>query len=270
MNLLSLCVKKLNRSKNKSESSELPKKSLSLNRFCLFYFTTHHKIKKSSWSKDSESAPTMNKPNRRNKQNLTKTYKKRSENDSEAAIKLFIGGLPKDSSEAEIYEILQRYAAIYNIELKRRKNKGNQKCLGHGILTTDLQGSKTLVERKYFIYKERTIVVSPYFTGEDLKAYQETFSLRRLFVRGVPYNYKDWDLRRTFTEYGALETCYFRQEPETTERIAVVIYKQAAAAERALENLELLHKQLRTSMTAAYSLTVGEHKKGPKRTNNLL
>ena len=182
---------------------------------------------------------------------------------SEAAVKLFIGGLPKDSSEPELYKILTQHAAILNIELKRRKNKRTNKCLGHGIITTDLHGSQLLLGLKHFEYKGRTVAVSPYLTGDDLRAHQSNFGTRRLFVRGVPTHFKERDLRHTFRTYGALESCYFRKEPGTESKVAVVIFDRPSAAKSAVEDLQLLKKRFGVSMTAAF--TFGEFKGTPRK-----
>ena len=178
---------------------------------------------------------------------------KKHQNRSEAAIKLFIGGLPKDSTEAELYEILRQHATIINIELKRRKNKRSQKCLGHGILTTDLQGSHSLLQLRKFVYRGRIVAISPYLTGDDLETYKRTFSQRRLFVKGVPLRYSERNLRDVFKGYGALETCYFRQEPESPDRLGVVIFKEASSATRAFNDMFLLSRQRRTTMNVAFS-----------------
>jgi len=59
--------------------------------------------------------------------------------------KIFLGGLPQVCNEEDIFDILSKFAKIDMLSLKRRKNRPSGKCLGHGMLFTNEEGSKSLL-----------------------------------------------------------------------------------------------------------------------------
>jgi hypothetical protein len=103
------------------------------------------------------------------------------------ATKIFLGGLSQLSLENEISTILSPHATILAISLKRRKNRPNGKCLGHGILETNNEGAQALLRIKHFEYRGRKVTMTPYLEGDQLSAFQSDFSSRRVFLIDFPH-----------------------------------------------------------------------------------
>ena len=64
--------------------------------------------------------------------------------------KIFMGGLPKVSSEEELFSFLSQHAKIFEISIKRKNNDKKGRCKGHGVVTTDAAGYNSLLSLNQF------------------------------------------------------------------------------------------------------------------------
>jgi RNA recognition motif-containing protein len=154
--------------------------------------------------------------------------------------KIFMGGLPKVSSEEELFSFLSQHAKIFEISIKRKNNDKKGRCKGHGVVTTDAAGYNSLLSLNQFQYSDRLVTLTHYYSGSDLKHYQETFNKRRLFIQNLPESFEEAELETTFSFYGELGGFYFRKEQEGTKerRIGVVIFHKEDCAKSAYANFK--------------------------------
>lgn len=142
--------------------------------------------------------------------------------------KLFIGGLPSNSTSEGIKSLLSKKVETLDVVLKLRTN--NKKCLGHGIVTTTEQGALKLLSIGQFDYGGRIIKITPFRGGKDLVKFRKELTRRRFFIKNLPEDVKVEDISGHFSRYGPIESCYLRGEPSIDLKIAVLIYKEKRSA----------------------------------------
>lgn len=143
--------------------------------------------------------------------------------------KIFLGGLPATSEYESLKKAIEKYAEVLDIEFKTRKN--SQKCLGHAVVTLKNNTSEVLKNLSHFIYQERRVKITPFFTGKKLKKFRKRLRKKRLYLKNLPPNANLALLKKFFEENcGKIESFYLRGEPSTTLKIGVVIFLEKGSA----------------------------------------
>lgn len=171
-------------------------------------------------------------------------------------LKIFLGGLPTESSEEHIVKILKVEFGIdvLDIFIKRRKNRS--KCLGHGTLRISKCQSSGLLRAGYFTYKDRSVRVEPCLEGKDLILRREALKQRRIFLRNLSSETTQQLLKWLMVKYGNVESCYLRGEPGTKLLVGVVIFSTQAEAKRVIEELRQ-HKEAISSELNSKDIEIG-------------
>lgn len=154
-----------------------------------------------------------------------------SKGQMEETVEMFIGGLPQDSEEGDLLQLLSPYIRIVNLVLNRRKR--SSKCLGHGTLTIPKSELSKISAIDHILYKGRKVKILKKMKGEELKKHQREFSKRRLYLKNLPSTVKTDELKSIFVSFGKLESCYIRGEPLTETKIGIVIFCQKESARMA-------------------------------------
>lgn len=152
------------------------------------------------------------------------------------ASKIFLGGLPQNSTVEDIREGLSGLipSESFEVEINYRKNK--QKCLGSGVILTGQSQAEKLLKKGSISYKGRMVKILPYREGKELLKFREELSRRRVFVKNLPEDVRVQPIARYFRRYGRLESTYLRGEPSSNLKIAVVIFVERSSARLAYED----------------------------------
>ena len=62
--------------------------------------------------------------------------------------------------------------------------------------------------------KGRTIFAKPFLKGEELRSHKEEVGMRRVFIVGLPYTFRDQNLRTLLEPLGPLEEAFIAKEPD--------------------------------------------------------
>jgi RNA recognition motif-containing protein len=124
---------------------------------------------------------------------------------------IFVGCLPANFDERELYNYFSQFAKIENLSIKYRSNKVPS---GHGSFTC-LEPSKLsyLLEQSH-IFKGRRIEVRPSLEGEEKEAYQREFNERRLYIGNLPPDVEDEELYQYFCRFGEIDRAYKANRPD--------------------------------------------------------
>lgn len=153
-----------------------------------------------------------------------------SPSEANGLIEVFIGGLPNDTVDADLLNLLSKHAKIVELNVKRRNNKKNKKCLGYAISKIEEKEAQNLIQLRYITYNNRRISLTKNLKGKELEEFQKRFAKRRLFIKDLPENTKPEFLKRTFSKFGALDSFYVRGQPGTKLKLGVVIFKERKSA----------------------------------------
>jgi len=131
--------------------------------------------------------------------------------EEEFGIKIFIGCLPADFLEKDLYDYFSSFCRISPITVKYRSNKV---CSGHGTFFC-LESHKLdfLLNRIHF-FKNRCLEVRKNLEGEQHLVYQEEFNKRRLYIQNLPDDVKDIEIIRTFQKIAPVERAYKANRPD--------------------------------------------------------
>lgn len=143
---------------------------------------------------------------------------------------IFIGGLPNNTDDESLSELLSRYTKINELNVKRRNNKKTKKCLGYAIAKVDQSKAHKLIEVAYLNYKDRRISLTKNLKGKELEDFQKKFAKRRLFIKDLPKDTEPEFLQKTFSRFGPLDSFYIRGQPGTDLKLGVVIFKERKSA----------------------------------------
>lgn len=131
--------------------------------------------------------------------------------EEEYGIKIFVGCLPADFNEEELYNYFSSYCKISQISIKYRSNKV---CSGHGsFFCFEPLKLPTLLGRIHF-FKNRCLEVRRNLEGEEHLAYQEEFNKRRLYIENLPSDATDIDLCQLFQTVAPIERAYKANRPD--------------------------------------------------------
>lgn len=160
--------------------------------------------------------------------------------------KVFLGGLPKDAIEEELTAALIESFDIdvKELFLKKRKNRGKTKCLGHGILTLPASQVPRLVQVGYLKYKGRKVKMDHCLSGKELKERQKSLKERRIYLSNVLSSTEPSDLQQIMERFGNVESCYFRGQPGTELLVGVTIFATSVQAQNAKNHFSENMKEL--------------------------
>lgn len=153
-----------------------------------------------------------------------------SSSNQEELTEVFIGGLPNNTADEDLLELLSKHAEIAELKVKRRNNKKNKKCLGYAIARVKQDQAQNLIQLRYVTYNNRRISLTKNLQGKELEEFQRRFAKRRLFIKDLPENTEADFLKKTFSKFGPLDSFYVRGQPGTELKLGVVIFKEKKSA----------------------------------------
>ena len=150
---------------------------------------------------------------------------------------MFIGCLPAQSSEEELYKYFSKFCQISHLKLKYRSNR---LCAGHGsFICQELSKLDKLINHSHF-YRGRSLECRPFFSGAELKRYQKRFNKRRIYVGNLPPNMTDWGLFEEFSKFGDVIRAYTANNPDKQGRkFGFIVFKEEGIIEKLLGREDL-------------------------------
>lgn len=133
--------------------------------------------------------------------------------ESTNTVKIFVGCLPADTVEEELYDYFSQFCSITSFKIKFRSNKV---CAGYGHFLCPDSNHSALENffRTPHYYQERSLEVRKYLTGDALEEYQEEFNKRRVYIRNLPPGVTDRTLGEIFQKFGQVERAYMANNPD--------------------------------------------------------
>ena len=192
--------------------------------FCFPSPEPHPKEANQNWKKKAQSKRCqqpgqLNKKIKVSVQHKKKT-KKKSERSSGSTYRrkekliIFVGCLPGFISEAEVRAMGQRYqlpgAKIFNIRIKNGSKNPSAKNSSSGFGTFEASSRELysrLISDQQFI-KQRPITCRPYFVGKQKVMYLKELKKRRVFIKNIPKDFGEAELKELFSQFGPVERAY--------------------------------------------------------------
>ena len=166
---------------------------------------------------------------------------------------LFLGGLSPCIPLQEYEEFFASFLSEFELRLSG-KTEGRVSN-GYGYLVTPTDTASELLAQKELHYRGSTIVCMPYLSGEELRQHHKKLNSRRIIVRSsFPIDQRE--LEQVFSTFGKIESAYLRSEPKKIQRhLAVVIYYNAEAAEKAIKDYNALELHPKYSVHSTFKTT---------------
>lgn len=116
------------------------------------------------------------------------------------------------------------------------KYRKNNICSGYGSFIADITTEnldKMLGTPHY--HKGRSIECRSYLGGNDLKTFQKSFNIRRIYVGNLPEEIKDEQLFRVFSQYADLTRAYVANERDSKGvTFGFIVLKSEESADKVL------------------------------------
>lgn len=164
--------------------------------------------------------------------------------------KIFVGGLPKKTTDHNLSLHLSKYGIVFSSNVKTKKT-GNE-CLGYGTIAVDQETYFKLINKGCSKFMGRKITFGPYLEGKNLQNHLHNLNSKRIFVRNVPQNSDSASLEQFFSRFGVVETAYTRIIPGTLNPIGVILFINPSVAEQVVEVINNDNCGIFKDMSATY------------------
>jgi len=138
--------------------------------------------------------------------------------------RLFIGGLPKGSTEDELRAYFNNFGAVKEVEIKTDQNTGNQRGFGFVVLEDPTQAQNALNAYESHELKGKWIEVKAALNNGNLKNHPnakgkgkggvkaDPDNARRCFLGGLPSGVTEETLKEYFEKFGAVDNIMLKQD----------------------------------------------------------
>lgn len=148
--------------------------------------------------------------------------------------KIFVGGLPSDTSEEGLLYYFQQFGRIINCSTKKW-NSDSQKCKGFALLTVDERSVYDRIIRGPHFWNGRAIECKKAIIDkETLIKHNQKIVSQKIFITGLPLSATDKDIHDYFKPFGPIEMAYVVKKTTKKYRIGYVCFKKASSKEAVL------------------------------------
>lgn len=123
---------------------------------------------------------------------------------------LFIKNTPPQYSVDSLRLAIADYVEGDFCLKRRRKNQGSRKKQ-HAIIMLTNHRDKSHLLQTSIEFKGRTLVFQTYKTSEDLQLDTAKLLQRRVYIEGIPYNFKRSKIKNEFSKYGEIDKIFFKK-----------------------------------------------------------
>lgn len=159
-----------------------------------------------------------------------------SQDDSQNHKKLFIGGLNGATNKEKLTDYFERFGKVIEAFVVYDHGKPS----GFGFVTVDSQATVDKILKQKHALDNSQIDVKPALDKQEAKQKELAERSRKIFVGGLPKNFKDEELEEHFSQFGKVHKCYVVKDPKTakTRGFGFVIFSEMSGKEAALEHTE--------------------------------
>lgn len=158
-------------------------------------------------------------------------------NDQELRSKiLFVGGIPKDCTERELYEFLSKFDKVLWQRIEIDHSTGQPKGFAYAVLRSS-EGYDRVLSSKDHLIRDLQIGVSMWKDPKEYLNEKDKIMRRKIFVKRLQSTVTDGDLYAYFSQYGRLEKAEIRRShtDNTSRRIGFIIFVNEEDANRCLD-----------------------------------
>lgn len=175
---------------------------------------------------------------------IQKSSHKQKHNESE--YRLFIGSIPGEATEQDLYEFFLQFGQISMIHVP--KKAGNQVNAGYCKLTCANQTTVDELVNNTVTFRGRKLEIRPHLSDHALAKFKQNYNLKRVYIYNVKPYLSDSQIKIAFTnKIGPVETAYcirninLQVKRSNIPLFGYVLFKNEADAEKALliENVDL-------------------------------
>ncbi|XP_074599993.1 CUGBP Elav-like family member 1-A isoform X2 [Brevipalpus obovatus] len=130
------------------------------------------------------------------------------------AIKMFVGQIPRDWSEAECRELFQEFGDIHSLNILKDKANGNQ---SKGCCFVTFYSRKAALDAQNALHNIKTLP-GMHHPIQMKPADSENRNERKLFIGMVSKNCNESDIKLMFAQYGNIEECSILRDSNNQSR----------------------------------------------------
>lgn len=149
------------------------------------------------------------------------------------AIKMFVGQIPRNMSEAELKAMFQEYGPVYQLNILRDKQSGESK----GCCFVTFYARKSALDAQNAMHNLRTLS-GMHHPIQMKPADTENRNERKLFIGMISRSCEENDIRVMFSPYGQIEDCTVLRDSNLKSRgCAFVTYLKRQSAINAIKSM---------------------------------
>lgn len=121
--------------------------------------------------------------------------------------KLYISCLPSTIQDSTVIDYFSQFGTVTFIDVKRDETDQNR-CTGFCQMTcSSLEMSKTILGMRHKI-QGKTLKITPFYEGDELVRYRELINTCRIYVKNLPLETTDEELKLLFLAFGNIIDAY--------------------------------------------------------------
>lgn len=128
--------------------------------------------------------------------------------------KIFVGSLPGDASETEVYDYFGVFGKIKRVVMFYKDRRLSHLTINRGfchVEVADQFTAKAILSYRAHIFKGRRITCDPYIKGEDLRKKNQQNDNTRVMLKKIPACLTDADLIEALKRFGQVKSAYILQ-----------------------------------------------------------
>lgn len=147
---------------------------------------------------------------------------------------IFVGSIPSNLSSEDLRSYFSQFGEIKSLKYKKKPGRLSNNV---AILKVKTQRTFDLIFRSTPLVLNGTrLKIREMLKGKDLAEAEEEISLRRVYIKNIPFGVEDDVLTSLFKSFGEVELCYVckdKRKPGASTDYAFVTFKDADSAEKA-------------------------------------
>lgn len=152
--------------------------------------------------------------------------------------KIFVGGIPKEATQNDIYNYFKIFGEILRIDLKSDHIINQNRGFGFLLFKEKKVIDLVLEKKPHFIFNkqievELAIPKKEITKSEIIKEKKEIidFSDRKLYVKGLKNYITEKDLVNCFSKFGKIDECFIKRNKNISRGFGFIIFKNKQSVE---------------------------------------
>ena len=124
--------------------------------------------------------------------------------DSEQQLRLFVGGLPSEATEKDLFDHFKRFGELLDVHISRTP-EGRSKLFGYVQFAAFSQAAHALNESKPHFIKNKLVNVNIAIPREEVQVEQTLRARRSLILKNIPLGITKQQIRSLVARYGPID-----------------------------------------------------------------